>query len=52
MKMGLWESKKSVVLLGEVVECCILDGESLVVESIISLCFDLSGMGYVEFCVN
>ena len=33
-------------------ECCILDGESLVVESIISLCFDLSSMGYEEFCVN
>ncbi|GGS30201.1 hypothetical protein GCM10010495_82430 [Kitasatospora herbaricolor] len=39
MKMGLWESKISVVLLGEVVEFCILDGESLVVESIIIFMF-------------
>lgn len=37
MKTGLWESKISVVLLGEAVESCTLDGESPVAESITTL---------------
>ena len=52
MKTGLWESKKSVVLLGEAVECRTLDGESPVAESITSLCSDPSSMGHVESRVN
>ncbi|TYK28508.1 photosystem II CP43 reaction center protein-like [Cucumis melo var. makuwa] len=48
MKTGFWESNTSVVLLGEVVKCCTLDGKSLVAESITSLCFDPSSMGHVE----
>uniref|UniRef100_A0A6N2L9E4 Uncharacterized protein ycf68 n=1 Tax=Salix viminalis TaxID=40686 RepID=A0A6N2L9E4_SALVM len=49
---GLWESNTSVVLLGEAVECCTLDGESPVAESITSLCSDPSSMGHVESRVN
>ena len=52
MKTGLWESNKSVVLLGEAVECRTLDGESPVAESITSLCSDPSSMGHVESRVN
>ncbi len=37
MKMGLWESNISVVLLGEAVESRTPDGESPVAESITSL---------------
>ncbi|RDX95454.1 hypothetical protein CR513_22023, partial [Mucuna pruriens] len=50
--MGLWESYASVVLLGEIVECCTIDGESLVAESTTSSHFDLSSMRHVESCVN
>ncbi|TKY56360.1 hypothetical protein E2542_SST20803 [Spatholobus suberectus] len=42
----------SVVLLGEAVECCTLDGESPVAESITSLRSDPSSMGHVESRVN
>lgn len=52
MKTGLWESNTSVVLLGEAVECCTLDGESPVAESITSLRSDPSSMGHVESRVN
>lgn len=52
MKTGLWESNTSVVLLGEAVECCTLDGESPVAESITSLCSDPSNMGHVKSRVN
>ena len=52
MKTGLWESDTSVVLLGEAVECCTLDGESPVAESITSLRSDPSSMGHVESRVN
>ncbi len=52
MKMGLWESNISVVLLGEAVESRTPDGESPVAESIISLRFNLSSMGHVESRVN
>ena len=48
MKTGLWESNTSVVLLGEAVEYCTLDGESPVAESITSLRSDPSSMGHVE----
>ncbi|KAI9181940.1 hypothetical protein LWI28_020293 [Acer negundo] len=50
--MGLWESNTSVVLLGEAVECCTLDGESPIAESITSLRSDPSSMGHVESRVN
>ncbi|KAL0919901.1 hypothetical protein M5K25_012027 [Dendrobium thyrsiflorum] len=40
------------MLLGEAVECCTLDGESPVAESITSLRSDLSSMGHVESRVN
>ncbi|GKE56027.1 hypothetical protein Tco_1495212 [Tanacetum coccineum] len=40
------------MLLGEAVECCTLDGESLVAESITSLHSDPSSMGHVESRVN
>ncbi len=49
---GLWESQTSVVLLGEAVECCTLDGDSPVAESITSLRSDPSSMGRVESRVN
>nr|AHA61365.1 calcium-dependent protein kinase [Arachis hypogaea] len=52
VKTGLWESYTSVVLLGEAVECCTLDGESPVAESITSLRSDPSSMGHVESRVN
>ncbi len=52
MKTGLWESNTSVVLLGEAVECCTLDGESPVAESIIGLRSNPSSMGHVESRVN
>ena len=52
MKTGLWESNTSVVLLGEAVEYCTLDGESPVAESITSLRSDPSSMGHVESRVN
>jgi hypothetical protein len=52
VKTGLWESDTSVVLLGEAVECCTLDGESPVAESITSLRSDPSSMGHVESRVN
>ena len=52
MKTGLWESNKSVVLLGEAVECRTLDGESPVAESITSLRSGPSSMGHVESRVN
>ncbi|XLS54834.1 hypothetical protein HN51_004589 [Arachis hypogaea] len=45
-------TQKSVVLLGEAVECCTLDGESPVAESITSLRSDPSSMGHVESRVN
>ncbi|XLS54126.1 hypothetical protein HN51_003881 [Arachis hypogaea] len=45
-------SYTSVVLLGEAVECCTLDGESPVAESITSLRSDPSSMGHVESRVN
>ncbi|KAL0641246.1 hypothetical protein Bca4012_052313 [Brassica carinata] len=45
-------SNKSVVLLGEAVECRTLDGDSPVAESITSLCSDPSSMGHVESRVN
>ncbi|TYJ97092.1 hypothetical protein E5676_scaffold23G00230 [Cucumis melo var. makuwa] len=48
MKTRLWESNTSVMLLGEVVECYNLDGESPVAESITSLRSDPSSMGHVE----
>ncbi|MED6134849.1 hypothetical protein PIB30_040799 [Stylosanthes scabra] len=50
--MGLWESYTSVMLLGEVVEWCTVDGESAVAESITSLRSDPSSMGHVESRVN
>jgi len=40
------------VLLGEAVECCTLDGESLVAESITSLRSDLCSMGHMESCCD
>ncbi|KAK1309650.1 hypothetical protein QJS10_CPA08g01603 [Acorus calamus] len=40
------------MLLGEVVECCTLDSESLVAESITSLRSDPSSMEHVESHVN
>lgn len=40
------------MLLGEAVECCTLDGESPVAESITSLRSDPSSMGHVESRVN
>ena len=46
VKTGLWESNKSVTLLDEAEECCTLDGESPVAESITSLCSDQSSMGH------
>ncbi|KAK7318212.1 hypothetical protein RJT34_02911 [Clitoria ternatea] len=49
---GLGESYTSVVLLGEAMECCTLDGESPVAESITSLRSDPSSMGHVESRVN
>lgn len=52
MKTGLWESNTSVVLLGEAVEYCTLDGDSPVAESITSLRSDPSSMGHVESRVN
>lgn len=52
MKTGLWESNKSVVLLGEAVKCRTLDGDSPVAESITSLRSDPSSMGHVESRVN
>lgn len=42
LKRGLWMSNTNVVLLGKAVECCTLDGESLVAESDISLCSNSS----------
>lgn len=42
----------SVVLLGEAVESCTLDGESPVAESITSSHSNLSSMGHVNSCVN
>ncbi len=48
MKTGLWGSKVGVVLLGEAVESCTIDGESPVAESITSLCSNPSSMGHVE----
>ncbi|KAK8564752.1 hypothetical protein V6N12_058335 [Hibiscus sabdariffa] len=50
--MGLWESNKSIVLLGEAVKCRTLDGDSPVAESITSLRSDPSSMGHVESRVN
>ncbi len=44
MKMRLWESNISVVLLGEAVDSYTPDGESPVVENITSLRFNLSSM--------
>ena len=52
MKTGLWGSKVSVVLLGEAVESCTIDGESPVAESITSSCSNPSSMGHVESRVN
>ena len=52
MKTGLWESNKSVVLLGESVKCRTIDGYSPVAESITSLRYDPSSMGHVESRVN
>ncbi|KAG8483015.1 hypothetical protein CXB51_021875 [Gossypium anomalum] len=49
---GLWEINKSVELLGEVVKCRTLNGDSLVAESITSLRFDLSSIEHVESCLN
>ena len=52
MKTGLWGSKADVVLLGEAVESCTIDGESPVAESIIGLRSNPSSMGHVESRVN
>lgn len=52
MKTGLWGSKVGVVLLGEAVESCTIDGESPVAESITSLRSNPSSMGHVESRVN
>ena len=52
VKTGLWESDISVVLLGEAVESCTLDGDSPVAESITSLRSNPSSMGHVESRVN
>ncbi|KAG2726156.1 hypothetical protein I3760_01G099700 [Carya illinoinensis] len=46
------ESNTNVVLLGEEVKCCTLDGDSPVAESITSLCSNPSSMGHVESRVN
>ncbi|TYI50439.1 hypothetical protein E1A91_D12G102000v1, partial [Gossypium mustelinum] len=51
-RIGLWESNKSVVLLGETVKCKTLDGGSPIAESITSLRSDPSSMGHVESRVN
>ena len=42
----------SIVLLGEAVESCTLDGESPVTKSITSLCSNPSSMGHVKSRVN
>ena len=52
MKKGLWESYISVVLLGAAVECCTLDGESPVAESITSLRSNPSSIGHMKSRVN
>ncbi|QHN97004.1 Calcium-dependent protein kinase [Arachis hypogaea] len=49
MKTGFWESYTSIVLLGKMVECCILDGESPVTEKITSLRSNPSSMGHMKF---
>ncbi|MBA0710427.1 hypothetical protein Golax_009720 [Gossypium laxum] len=46
------QKRFTVVLLGEAVKCRTLDGDSLVAENIISLCFDPSSMRHVESRVN
>ncbi len=48
VKMGLWESNISVVLLGEAVESRTPNGESPVAENITSLRSNPSNMGHVE----
>lgn len=52
MKTGLWGGDTSVVLLGEAVESCTLDGESPVAESITSSRSNPSSMGHVKSRVN
>ena len=48
----VWGGDISVVLLGEAIESCTLDGESPVAESITSSHSNLSSMGHVNSCVN
>uniref|UniRef100_A0A2N9I366 Uncharacterized protein ycf68 n=1 Tax=Fagus sylvatica TaxID=28930 RepID=A0A2N9I366_FAGSY len=52
MLRGVENKRRSGDSLGEAVECCTLDGESPVAESITSLRSDPSSMGHVESRVN
>ena len=48
MRTGLWESNTSVMLLGETVECCTLDGESPVAKSTTSLLSNPSSIDCIQ----
>ncbi|RDX57602.1 hypothetical protein CR513_63142, partial [Mucuna pruriens] len=50
--MRFWDTYTSVVSLGEAMECCTLDDESLVAKGITSLRSDPSSTGHVESRVN